>query len=93
VLGGVWFGGEFDFKFFFDISLVCCFSCHLMILRLFLLLDDLFEFFLAFGLLAVLHGVFDSKFKLYVFLLSMYSSKGEIEKLSDQYLNLIVISH
>jgi O-antigen ligase len=46
---------------------VCRFSCLLLILRLFLLLDDLFELFLTFGLLVVLSGVLDSKFKLYAF--------------------------
>jgi hypothetical protein len=49
--------------------------CALLGLRLFLLLDDLLEFFLAFGLLTVLHGVLDSKFKLCVFVLSMSSSR------------------
>jgi hypothetical protein len=49
-------------------GLVCRFSCLLLVLRFFLLLDDLLSFFLAFDLLAVLHdNVLDSKFKLCAF--------------------------
>jgi hypothetical protein len=44
---------------------------------------------LAFGFLVVLHVVLDLKFKLCAFVLSMYSSRGEIEKSSGQYLDLI----
>jgi hypothetical protein len=47
----------------------------------------LLSFSLAFGLLAVLRGVL-----LYVFLVNVLI-KGEIEKPSGQYLNLIVMSH
>jgi hypothetical protein len=47
------------------------------------------RFSLAFGLLVVLHVVLDLKFKLYAFVLSIYSSRGEIEKPSYQYLSLI----
>jgi hypothetical protein len=39
----------------------------LLVLCLFLLLDGLLELSLAFGLVAVLHGVLDSNFKLYAF--------------------------
>jgi hypothetical protein len=42
----------------------CRFSSLLSALRFFLLLDDLLEFSLAFGSLAMLHGVLDSKYKL-----------------------------
>jgi hypothetical protein len=35
--------------------------------------------------------VLDSKFKLCVFVLSMYSSRGRIEKPSGQYLGLICV--
>jgi hypothetical protein len=41
-----------------------------------------------FGLLAVLHGVLDSNFKLYIFVVNGLI-KWEIEKPSDQYLGLI----
>jgi hypothetical protein len=44
------------------------------------------------GLLAVLHGVLDSNFKLCAFVVNELI-KGEIEKLSDQFLGLIVMSH
>jgi hypothetical protein len=58
----------------------------------FLLLDDFLELFLAFGLLAVLHGVLDSNFKLCTFVVNRLI-KGEIEKSSGQFLGLIVMSH
>jgi hypothetical protein len=44
-----------------------------------------------FGLLAVLHGVLDSNFELYTFVVNGLI-KGEIEKLSGQFLGLIVMS-
>jgi hypothetical protein len=47
---------------------------------------------LASGLLAVLHGVSDSRFKLCSFVANGLI-KGEIEKLSGQFLGLIVMSH
>jgi hypothetical protein len=59
----------------------------------FLLLDDLLELFLAFfGLLTVLHGVLDLNFKLCAFVINGLI-KGDIEKSSDQFLGLIVMSH
>jgi hypothetical protein len=54
----------------------------------FLLLDNLLELFLAFDLLAVLHWVLNSKFKLCTFFVVNGLTKGEIEKLSGQYLGL-----
>jgi hypothetical protein len=45
------------------------------------------SFSLASGLLAVLHGVSDSRFKLYVFVVNGLI-KGEIEKPSGQFLGL-----
>jgi hypothetical protein len=45
-----------------------------------------------FGLLAVLHGVLDSNFKLCAFVVNGLI-KGEIEKLRGQFLGLIVMSH
>jgi hypothetical protein len=50
------------------------------------------SFSLAFGLLAVLHGVLDSNFKLCAFIVNGLI-KGEIEKPSGQFLGLIVMSH
>jgi hypothetical protein len=47
---------------------------------------------LAFGLLIVLHGVLDSNFKLYAFVINGLI-KGEIEKPIGQLLGLIVMSH
>jgi hypothetical protein len=51
-----------------------------------------FSFLLAFGLLAVLHGVLDPNFKLCAFVVNGLI-KGEIEKLSGRFLGLIMISH
>jgi hypothetical protein len=49
----------------------CRFSCPLLVLAVFLILDDLLEIFLGFlGLLSVLHGVLDSNFKLYDFVVN-----------------------
>jgi hypothetical protein len=50
------------------------------------------SFSLASGLLAVLHGVLDSIFILYTFVVNG-PIKGKIEKPSDQFLGLIVMSH
>jgi hypothetical protein len=52
----------------------------------------LLSFSLVFGHLAVLHGVLDSNFKLCAFVVNGLI-KGEIEKLSGQFLGLIVMSH
>jgi hypothetical protein len=48
------------------------------------------SFFFALVLLAMPHGVLDSKFKLYSFILDV-PIEGEIEKTSGQYLGLIVM--
>jgi hypothetical protein len=50
------------------------------------------SFLLAFGLLVVLPGVLDSNLKFYAFVVSGLI-KGEIEKPSGQFLDLIVMSH
>jgi hypothetical protein len=68
---------------------LCRFSYLLLTFAVFLLLDDILDFL---GLLAVLHGVLDSNFKLYAFVVNGLI-KGEIEKPSDQFLGLIVMSH
>jgi hypothetical protein len=52
----------------------------------------LYSFSWLFGLLAVLHGVLDSNFKLCAFVVNRLI-KGEIEKPSGQFLSLIVMSH
>jgi hypothetical protein len=59
----------------------------------FLLLDDFTELFFDYlGLLAVLHGVLDSNFKLCTFVVNGLI-KGEIEKPTGPFLGLIVMSH
>jgi hypothetical protein len=50
------------------------------------------SFLLAFGLLAVLHGVLGSNFKLCAFVINGLI-KGEIEKPNGQFIGLIVMSH
>jgi hypothetical protein len=64
VSGGVF---ELFLSLLCHFGLVCCSSCLLLVLRLFLLLDDLLKLFLVFGLLVVLHGVLDLRFKLCAF--------------------------
>jgi hypothetical protein len=49
------------------------------------------SFSLASGLLAVLYGVLDLRFKLYIFIVNGLI-KGEIEKPSGQFLILIVMN-
>jgi hypothetical protein len=50
------------------------------------------SFLLASYLLAVLHGVLNLRFKLCAFVVNELI-KGEIEKLSGQFLGLIMMSH
>jgi hypothetical protein len=50
------------------------------------------SFLLAFGHLAVVHGVLDLRFKLCAFVVNGLI-KEEIEKPSGQFLRLIVMSH
>jgi hypothetical protein len=72
---------------------LCYFSCRLLTFAVFLLLDVLLELFLIFfGLLAVLHGVLDSNFKLCAFVANGLIN-GDIEKPSGQLLSLIVMSY
>jgi hypothetical protein len=61
-----------SFEFFLTFSLVCCFSCHLLVLRFFLLLNDFLELFFGFWSSTCASCVLDSKFKLCAFVLSMY---------------------
>jgi hypothetical protein len=69
------------------------FLCRLLAFAVFPLLDDLLELFFCFlGLLAVLHAVLDSNFKLYAFVVNGLI-KEEIEKSSGPFLGLIVMSH
>jgi hypothetical protein len=66
---------------------VFCWSCGFSFFYMTLL-----SFSLAFGHLAVLHGVLDSTFKLCDFVVNGLIN-GEIEKPSSQFLGLIVMSH
>jgi hypothetical protein len=68
------------------------FLCLLVAFAVFLLLDDLLELFRLFGLLAVLHGVLDSNFKLCAFIVNGLI-KAEIEKPSGPFLSLIMMRH
>jgi hypothetical protein len=53
-----------------------------------------FSFSLASGLLAVLHGILDSNFKLCAFVITGFiKGGGGVEKPSGQFLDLIVMSH
>jgi hypothetical protein len=89
VLGGVYFRGSFEFELFFAFSLVCCFSCHLLVLWGFLLLDDILEFF--FGFWSSSYASCGLRFKIRTLCLCVVNVliKGKIEKPSGQYLDLI----
>jgi hypothetical protein len=65
------------------------FSCHLLILRVFLLLDDLLELFFSFWSSSCVSC--DLGFKIQTLYLCVVdiTIKGEIEKPSGQYLSLI----
>jgi hypothetical protein len=74
--------GGIDFEIFLLFSWFYRFSCLLLVLQLLLLLDGFLSFSLAFGHLAVLHRVLDSRFKFYDFVVNGLI-KGEIEKSSS----------
>jgi hypothetical protein len=71
---------------------LCRLSCLLLAFAVFLLLVTFLSFFGFLGLLAVLHEVLDSNFKLCAFVINGLI-KGEIEKPSGQFLGLIMMSH
>jgi hypothetical protein len=74
---------------FLSFCLVCQFLCHLLALRVLLLLNDLLEFFsLAFSLLAVLHVSWIQISNFVLFVVNVLI-KGKIEKPSGQYFSLI----
>jgi hypothetical protein len=69
--------GEFHFELFFTLSLFFHFSCHLLVLRLFPLLDDL-EFLFGFWSSSYASWSLGFKIQTLCFLLSMYSSRGRL---------------
>jgi hypothetical protein len=79
------FSCSFCFGFELSLTLLCHFACFLAFCAFcwfcgfFLLLDDLLEPFLAFGLLVVLHCVLDSKFKLCAFYCQWTHQGGDRE--------------
>jgi hypothetical protein len=73
--------GEFDFELFFALSLVCHFSCNLLVLWPFHLLDDFFKLFFDFRSSSCASYSIGIEIQTLSFLLSMYTSRGgEIEK-------------
>jgi hypothetical protein len=76
----------FGFELFLLFSLFCHFSCFLLAFVVFHLLDDFFQLFVDFCLLAVLHRVLDSNFKFVPFVINGLIKGG-------QFLGLIVMSH
>jgi hypothetical protein len=89
VLGGLYFRGSFEFEFFFAFSLVCRFSCHLLILQFSLILDDLLELF--FDVWCSSCASCDLKFEIQTLCFCVVNIliKWEIEKPSGQYLGFI----
>jgi hypothetical protein len=89
LLEGVNFRGSFEFsslRFSYSFLRLCRFSCFLLALQFFLLFLGFFD------LLAMLHEVLNSNFKLCAFVINGLI-KGKIEKSSGQSLGLIVMSH
>jgi hypothetical protein len=89
------FYGGFDFELLFALSSFCHFSCHLLVLRLFPLLDDVLELCFDFQSSSctswsLRFEIRNSKFVLFVVNVLI---KVEIEKPSGQYLGLFVMSH
>jgi hypothetical protein len=98
MLGGVDFRRSFEFLSyleFLSFSLLfpwfCRFSCFLLALRFFLLLDDLLELFLAFGSSNCTSLGLGFKIQNLCFCVVNGLIKGEIEKPSRQFLYLIVM--
>jgi hypothetical protein len=89
VLGGVCFRGSFEFELFFSFSLVCHFSCHLLVLSFFLLLDDLLEVFFGFWSSSCASCGLGFKTQTLCLCVVNVLIKGDIEKPSGQYLGLI----
>jgi hypothetical protein len=74
---------ELFFAFFF----ICHFSCHLLVLRLFPLLDDLLELFFGFRSSSCASWSLGFGIQTLCFLLSMYLSRG---KLRNQVVSTLV---
>jgi hypothetical protein len=83
----------FGFELFLFFSWFCRFSCLLLALRFFLLLDDLREPFFGFLFSSCTSSCLRFEIQTLYFCVINGLIKGEIEKPSDQYLGLIVMSH
>jgi hypothetical protein len=73
----------------FYFSLVCCFSCHLLVLWFFLLLDDLPELFSGFWSSSCASCGPRFKIQTLCYCVVNVLIKGEIKKPSGQYIDLI----
>jgi hypothetical protein len=60
---------SFEFQLFSTFSSVCHFSCYLLVLRFYLLLDDLLELLFIFWSSSCASCALDLKFKLCAFVL------------------------
>jgi hypothetical protein len=91
VLGGVWFKGSFELS----VSLLFLwfatlrFSCHLLVLQVFLLLDDILELFFGFWPSSCASCGLGFKIQTLCLCVVNVLIKVEIEKPSGQYLGLI----
>jgi hypothetical protein len=89
VLERVYFRGSFEFELLFAFSLVCHFYCYLLVLRFFLLLDDILELFFGFWSSSCAScGIGFEIQTLCLYVVNIFI-KGEIEKSRGQYLGLI----
>jgi hypothetical protein len=72
------FYGGFDFELLFALSSFCHFSCHLLVLRLFPLLDDVLELCFDFQSSSCTSWSLRFEIQNLCFLLSMYSSRWRL---------------
>jgi hypothetical protein len=88
VLGRICFKGSFEFELYFVFSLICHFSCYLLVLCFFILLDDILE--LLFGFWSSSCVSCGLKFEIQTLCLCVVNVliKGEIEKPSGPWFDL-----
>jgi hypothetical protein len=89
VLGGVYFRGSFEFELFFAFYFGLPLFCHLLVLRFFLLLDDLFELFFGFWSFSCASCGLGFKIQTLCLCVVNILIMGEIEKPPGEYLGLI----
>jgi hypothetical protein len=80
---------EFQLELFFSFCLICCFSCYLLVLWFFLLLNNLLKRFFGFWSSSCASCGLGFEVQTLCLCIVNVLIKGEIEKLSGQYIGLI----